>query len=275
MIGSQVARIVDSKNKEFPVGKLVVANYGWRDYTIDGGKRLKQASLTAPTYLLPELGDLPSSLGLGVLGMPGNTSYFGLLEVCTPKEGETVVISGAAGAVGSHVGQIAKIKGCRVIGFAGSDEKCEWLTKEMGFDHALNYKTVNARKALKEVAPQRIDCYFDNVGGELSSVILNQMNRFGRIAVCGAISSYNDDPFKLPKVAILQPTFVFNELKMEGFLVNRWVPRWSEGIEQNLKWIREGKIKYRETVTDGFENIFDGFVGMLRGENTGKAIVKA
>ncbi|XP_077291532.1 prostaglandin reductase 1-like [Arctopsyche grandis] len=274
MIGSQVAEIVESKNKDFQVGKFVVGSFGWRDYTIGDGKLSENPVIVSP-HILPELGDLPSSLGVGALGMPGNTAYFGLLDLCQPKAGETVVVTGAAGAVGCHVGQIAKIKGCTVIGFAGTEAKCKWLKDEMGFDYAFNYKIVNADRALSECAPKGIDCYFDNVGGELSSIIINKMNLHGRIAVCGAISTYNEDISQLPKVSILQPTFVFKQLKMEGFIVNRWNSRWTEGINQNLQWIKEGKLKYRETVTDGFENMFDAFVGMLRGENVGKAIVKA
>ncbi|XP_046742909.1 prostaglandin reductase 1-like [Diprion similis] len=272
MIGSQIAKIIDSKNAKFPVGQRVFANIGWRTHTIiredDGGV------FDQPPYLLPDFEGLPPSLGLGVLGMPGNTSYFGFLEICQPKAGETLVVSGAAGAVGSHVGQIGKILGLNVIGIAGSDAKCKWLKEELGFDHAINYKTQNVATALREAAPNKVDCYFDNVGGDISGIVLNQMNLFGRISVCGSISSYNADINAMPKTAIIQPALVFSQLKMEGFIVMRWQNRWMEGIEQNLKWIKEGKLKYRETFTDGFENMFDAFVGLLQGENTGKAVVK-
>lgn len=149
--------------------------------------------------MLPAFDKLPLSLGVGILGMPGNTAYFGFLEICQPKAGETVVVSGAAGAVGSVVGQIAKLKGCRVIGFAGSDEKCQWLTNELGFDHAINYKKSDHRLALSKAAPNGVDCYFDNVGGELSSTVIQQMNLFGRVSVCGSISSYNGPTDELPK----------------------------------------------------------------------------
>lgn len=203
--------------------------------------------------------------------MPGNTAYFGFLELCQPKAGETVVVTGAAGAVGSIVGQIAKIKGCRVVGFAGSDEKCKWLEDELGFDKAINYKTGDMAKALKEAAPKGVDCYFDNVGGELSYTILAQMNLYGRISVCGAISGYNDQEVNVPAV---QKLFVFNQLKMEGFIVWRWADRWFEGLTELAKWIQEGKIKYHETITLGFENTPKAFLEMLRGKNTGKAVVK-
>ncbi|GLG95105.1 Ptgr1_1 protein [Gryllus bimaculatus] len=274
MIGSQVGKIVESKAKDFPEGRYIVGYFGWRTHTVhDTAKEPLPGFPKA--HLLPDFKELPYSLALGVLGMPGNTAYFGFLEICEPKEGETVVVTGAAGAVGSIVGQIAKIKGCRVIGFAGSDEKVKWLTEELGFDAAYNYKTKDVNEALKEGAPKGVDCYFDNVGGDISSTVLNHMNTRGRISVCGSISSYNADPANYPRAAIVQPSMVFKELRMEGFIVHRWTDRWMEGIHTNLKWIREGKLKYRETVTEGFKNMPKAFMGMLKGENTGKAIIKA
>ncbi|KAF2900195.1 hypothetical protein ILUMI_05990 [Ignelater luminosus] len=273
MIGSQVAKIVQSRNKDFPVGKYVVGDFGWRTHTISDGNIANVYVNTITPYLLPDIGDLPHSLALGTLGMPGNTAYFGFLEVCKPKPGETVVVTGAGGAVGSHVGQIAKIRGCRVIGITGSDEKCNWI-KSLGFDHAINYKTVNLHTALAEAAPRGIDCYFDNVGGEVSSIIIQHMNEFGRISVCGSISSYNSDIRNLPKATVIQPSVVFQQLEMKGFLVTHWNHRWMEGIKQNLQWIQEGRLKYKETVTEGFENMTKAFISLLTGENLGKAIVK-
>lgn len=196
MIGGQVAKIVESRNAKYPVGAFMVGNYGWRSHTIVNPTVSDPAQMS---YMLPALGQLPVSLGCGTLGMTGNTAYFGLLDLCQPKAGETVVVTGAAGAVGSIVGQIAKLKGCRVIGFAGADDKCQWLEKELGFDKAINYKSGDLRTALREAAPKGVDCYFDNVGGELSSMIMNQMNVFGRVAVCGSISSYNLEVDELPK----------------------------------------------------------------------------
>ncbi|XP_072386098.1 prostaglandin reductase 1-like isoform X2 [Diabrotica undecimpunctata] len=215
-----------------------------------------------------------SMIGTTMIGsqVAKNTSYFGFLELCQPKQGETVVVSGAAGAVGSHVGQIAKIKGCTVIGIAGSDEKGKWLTEELGFDHFINYKTANIPEELKKAAPKGIDCYFDNVGGEISSAVLHQMNLYGRISVCGSIANYNDTTRAVAPV--VQPSIVFKQLKMEGFIATRWENRWMEGIKQNLEWVKQGKVKYHETVTEGFDNMFKAFTGMLKGENTGKAIVK-
>ena len=222
-------------------------------------------------YILPKCEGHPISLGLGVLGMPGNTAYFGFLGICQPKAGETVVITGAAGAVGTLVGQLGKMKGCRVIGFAGSDEKCKWLETEYGFDKAINYKSQNVYKQLKAAAPQGIDTFFDNVGGEVSSMVYNQMNDYGRVAVCGAISSYNNE---IPKVSAVQTIFVFKQLTMQGFLVWRWSDKWMEGISEMAKWVHDGKMKYNETVTQGFENMPQAFIEMLRGKNFGKAIVK-
>lgn len=246
---------------------MVFSQSGWRTHTIITPDHLSINEFT----LLPDFGTLPYSLGIGACGMPGNTAYFGFLEICQPKEGETVVVSGAGGAVGSLVGQIAKIKGCKVIGFAGTDDKCRWLEKELGFDKAINYKKADLAKALKEAAPKGVDCYFDNVGGEISSVVLQQMKVFGRISVCGAISGYNDQEIQ---VAAPQKFFVWNQLKMEGFIVHRWTDRWMEGINQMLEWIKEDKIKIEETVTEGFENMPQAFIDMLNGKNTGKAIVK-
>lgn len=207
--------------------------------------------------------------------MPGNTAYFGFLDICQPKEGETVAVSGAAGAVGSLVGQIAKIKGCKVIGFAGSDEKCEWLAKEIGFDHVINYKKGNVAEQLKKAAPDGVDCYFDNVGGEISNAVLYQMRDYGRIAVCGAISVYNKKLSEWPKVPVPEVAFITKQLTMKGFLIWVYANRWMEGITKVKEWIVGGKIKYHETVTDGFENTPQALIDMLQGKNTGKAIVKA
>lgn len=205
------------------------------------------------------------------MGMPGNTAYLGLSKLCKPKAGETLVITGAAGAVGTIVGQLAKLEGCRVIGFAGSDDKCKWLESEYGFDKAINYKSQNLFKQLKEASPKGVDMFFDNVGGEVSSLIFSRMNNYGRVAVCGAIGSYNSE---IPKVNAVQNVFVFKQLKMEGFLVWRWTDRWMEGITAISKLVQDGKLKYHETITEGFENTPQAFIEMLRGKNYGKAIVK-
>ncbi|GAB0090741.1 prostaglandin reductase 1 [Sergentomyia squamirostris] len=272
MIGGQVAKVIESKHPKYPRNSLMFAYLGWRTHSVLNPDKVPA---DMQLYRLPELGSLSPSLGLGSLGMPGNTAYFGLLEVCKPKEGETVVVSGAAGAVGTLVGQIAKIKGCRVVGIAGGPDKCAWLTKELGFDAAIDYKGQNVRKAIKESAPKGVDCYFDNVGGQISSDVIQNMNYGGRIGVCGAISSYNSSLEDWPKVPHLQPLFVMKELKMEGLHVTRWLHRWMEGILQMKEWIRQGRIKSPETFTDGFENLPQAFMDMLKGKNLGKAVVKA
>lgn len=265
-------RVIDSKNSKFPKDAYVFGSFGWRTHTIFDPNS-KEETLLKP-YVLPSFGKLPVSLALGHLGMTGNTAYFGVRDICKAKEGDVVVISGAAGAVGSLVGQISKLKGCKVIGLAGSDDKCAWLTKEVGFDGAINYKKESVDDALKKHAPDGIDVYFDNVGGGISSIIMSQMRDYGRIAVCGSISSYNTPISEWPKVPILQPTFIFKQLTMEGFLIWRYADRWFEGIEQLKTWTEEGKLKYREHITEGFENMPKALIDMLDGGNTGKAVVK-
>lgn len=211
-------------------------------------------------------------MALGVLGLPGNSGYFGLLELCTPKAGETLVVSAAAGAVGSLVGQIGKIKGLRVIGIAGGDDKCAWLVDELGFDGAINYKTANVLEELKKLAPNGVDCYFDNVGGQLTSSVITHMNEYGRVSVCGSISAYHSDEQQL--VPDIQKFFNWKQLRMEGFMIYRWRSRWAEGTRQLTEWVKDGKIKYRETVTNGIEEAPRAFISMLTGGNIGKAVLK-
>ncbi|CAH2097299.1 unnamed protein product [Euphydryas editha] len=274
----QVGIVEDSKFPSYPIGTRIVTHNGWCDYSVVDIPKISESyisgNLLVVTYKLPNLKGLSPSLGIGAVGMPGITAYFGFLEICQPKAGETVVVTGAAGAVGSVVGQIAKIKGCKVIGFAGSDDKVKWLEEELGFDKAFNYKTVDIQTVLKAAAPNGVDCYFDNVGGEMSSVIIGQMNKFGRVSVCGSISTYNEDPTKMAKATILQPSIVSKELKIEGFIATRWANRWQEAIAQLIAWIQSGHLKTNEHVTVGFDKLYDAFVGMLAGENKGKAVIK-
>lgn len=250
---------------------MVYGHFGWRTHTIVNPYLPPVDNF--PMYIQPSFGKLPISLGLGVLGMPGNTAYFGLLRICKPKRGEIVVVSGAAGAVGSIVGQIAKIIGCTVVGLAGSNDKCTWLTDSLGFDYAINYKTSDIGKEIAVLAPYGVDCYFDNVGGQISAIIIQKMREFGRIAVCGAMSMYNSTDNRI--VPAVQPVFIFKQLMMEGFVFSRYMDDWFEGIEQLRQWIEDGKIKYREAEVVGFERLPQALIGMLRGENIGKAIVKA
>ncbi|XP_022534204.2 prostaglandin reductase 1 [Astyanax mexicanus] len=265
MIGAQVAKVIQSKNPAFPVGCHVVGQCGWRTHTISDGTGLTRIIAAWPQ-------DVPLSLALGGLGMPGLTALYGLEEVLTIKPGETVLVNAAAGAVGTVVGQIAKLKGCKVVGSVGSDAKVSYL-KELGFDHVFNYKTVSSlEEALKKASPDGYDCYFENVGGDFFSAALPQMKMFGRIAVCGGISQYND---KEPQTGPYpHMSMIFKQLKMEGFLVRRWENKNEESLIRMLTWVKQGKLKCKEHVTTGFENMPAAFMGMLQGDNTGKAVIK-
>ncbi|KAK9688571.1 N-terminal domain of oxidoreductase [Popillia japonica] len=270
MIGSQVAKVIESKSIQFPIGSYVVGVFGWRTHTVVP-ENLPVSQFTPPPVLISYDGSVPLSYYLGVLGMPGATAYFGFLDICKPKPGETVVVSGAAGAVGSHVGQIAKIKGCKVIGIAGSDQKCQWL-KTIGFDFVINYKKDNVEQALRAAAPNGVDCYFDNVGGEITTTVINQMNRFGRVSCCGAIASYNDNtPAKV--TTFLLPV-ILQELEFKGFVIYTWRNKWNEAVKRNQEWMTEGKLQYQETITEGFENMPKALIQLMQGKNVGKAIVK-
>ncbi|XP_055055815.2 prostaglandin reductase 1 [Misgurnus anguillicaudatus] len=265
MIGTQVAKVIQSKNPAFPVGCHVIGRSGWRTHSVSDGSDITRILADWPE-------DVSLSHALGAIGMPGLTALYGLEEVCAIKPGETLLVNAAAGAVGSVAGQIAKLKGCKVVGSAGSDDKVAYL-KELGFDEVFNYKTVSSlEEALKNASPEGYDCFFENVGGYFSSVAIPQMKKFGRIAVCGAISLYNDTN---PQTGPYQHlTMIVNELKMEGFMMGRWEHKNDESLRRMLTWMQEGKLKCTEHVTAGFENMPAAFMGLLRGENIGKAIVK-
>ena len=265
MTGGGVGRVIASRNPRFAVGDIVTGDTGWQTHCLTDGKAFRKVD--------PSLA--PISPALGVLGMPGLTAYFGLLDLGQPKPGETVLVSGAAGAVGSLVGQIAKIKGCRAVGVAGADDKVRWLTEELGFDAAFNYKTVDPkdyRATYAALCPQGIDVYFDNVGGPLTDAVFPLINQRARIVICGQIHHYNDEK------AAEGPRHLFHLIikraRVEGFLVFDYYERFKEGLTQMAEWLREGKLIYREQVVEGFENMPQAFIGMLRGENTGKMIVK-
>ncbi|XP_034020773.1 prostaglandin reductase 1-like [Thalassophryne amazonica] len=265
MIGTQVAKVVESKNSALPVGSHVVGRCGWRTHTVSDGKNLDPIMAEWPE-------DAPLSLALGSIGMPGLTALYGIEEVLKLAAGETLLVNCAAGAVGSVVGQIAKIIGCKVVGSAGSDAKVAFLN-ELGFDKIFNYKTVGSlEEVLKEASPEGYDAYFDNVGGHFSSVVLPQMKEFGRIAVCGGISLYND---ATPQTGPYpQVTMIMKQLKMEGFLQGRWQHKHPESLKRLMTWMKEGKLQCREHITEGFENMPAAFMGMLKGENIGKAVIK-
>ncbi|XP_045572325.1 uncharacterized protein isoform X4 [Salmo salar] len=273
MIGSQVAKVIQSYNPSFPVGCHVVSDCGWRSHWVCDGAEL--------TPVLPDWPqDIPLSLALGAIGMPGLTALYGLEEVCEIKKGETLLVNAAAGAVGSVVGQIAKIKGCRVVGCAGTDTKVSYL-KQLGFDQVFNYKTVTSlEESLREAAPHGYDCYFENVGGKFSSVVMPQMREYGRIAVCGSISMYNDTT---PQTGILSTPqtgpyvhtyMIFKQLRMEGFLCARWKHKHQQSLRRLMAWMTEGKLRCNEHITSGFNNMPAAFMGMLQGDNIGKAVVK-
>ncbi|XP_053607436.1 prostaglandin reductase 1-like [Plodia interpunctella] len=270
----QVGVVKESKDPKYPVGSRVVTHRGWCTYSIIN-MSIIPTGRSDKQYALPDLKGLPLSLAVGAIGMPGVSAYLAFMEIGKPKPGDTVVVSGAAGAIGTIVGQLAKIKGCRVIGFAGTDRKVAWLEKELGFDKAYNYKTTDIAKVLSEAAPGGVDIYYDNVGGELSSTVMYQMNNGGRVVIVGSISSYSSLKLdELPKVTVLQPAIVFKSLKVEGFIVWDWFSRWHEAFEDIIKLIKSGQLKAPEHVTEGFDNLFDAFIGMLHGENFGKAVVK-
>ncbi|SNR93099.1 NADP-dependent oxidoreductase [Hymenobacter mucosus] len=259
--GGVVAEVVESQLDTLPIGSLVVGNLPWQQYILSDGKGLQQipADQAPPSYYL------------GLLGMPGLTAYFGLLDICQPKPGETVVVSGAAGAVGLVVGQLAKIKGARVIGTAGSDEKVAYL-KQLGFDEAINYKTANIPEALAAAAPNGVDCYFDNVGGAITDAVYDLLNKHARIALCGQISSYNDA--QAPVGPRPEGKLLKTSTKLQGFIVSDYYTQWPEGTRQLTEWYQQGKLQFEETVTEGFDQIPTAFLGLFKGENTGKAIVK-
>ncbi|MCH6160133.1 NADP-dependent oxidoreductase [Streptomyces marispadix] len=262
MSGGAVGIVVASEAEGFAPGDHVLHDLGWREFATPRAKHVTKVSA--------ELA--PLTTYLGVLGMPGLTAYAGLLEVASMKKGDAVFVSGAAGAVGSQVGQIAKLKGAsRVIGSAGSDEKVRLLTEEYGFDAAFNYKSGPVAKQLKEAAPSGIDVYFDNVGGDHLEAAISSLNVHGRATICGMIAQYNaTEPPAAPRNLAM---VIGKRLRLQGMLVMDHQDLMPKFFEEVSGWIRSGELKYRETVVEGFENAVDAFLGLLKGENTGKMIV--
>jgi len=262
MEGEIVGKIVESKSKNFKVGDMVNAKSGWQQYATLNENNISK---------IIQDKSLPITYSLGVLGMPGRTAYLGFLEVCKPKPGETIVVSAASGAVGSIVGQIAKIMGCNVIGIAGSKEKVEYCKNELNFDYCLNYKEQDIDKELGSMGENFVDMYFDNVGGEISDAVLNHISNFSRTAVCGQIANYNAKvPPQGPRVA---RTLLTKQSTMQGFIVFNFEHKYLEAIQSISKWIKSGDIVYKEDIYKGFENIPSTFMKLFEGENFGKLIV--
>ena len=262
--GGVIAEVKESKSDIFIKGDIVTGMLPWSEQFIAEEKTIKKIDTTIA----------PPGYYLSVLGMPGLTAYFGLMHICKPKAGETVVVSGAAGAVGVVVGQIAKLNGCRVVGIAGSDEKIKLLKDEFGFDEAINYKTTdNIKKAIAAACPNGVDIYFDNVGGDISDAVIANINFHARIALCGQISLYNSS--EIPVGPRLQPMLLTRSVLMQGFIISNYHLSFSEGIQHLAQWIKEGKIKFTETIVHGFDQLPVALLGLFKGENTGKMIVKA
>jgi NADPH-dependent curcumin reductase CurA len=252
--------VIASRNDRYPVGATVFGTVGWQQYAIaERGYRV------IPEGIEPEA-------ALSVFGITGLTAYFGLLDIGKPEPGETVLVSGAAGSTGSIVGQIAKIRGCRVVGIAGSDEKCAWLTDELGFDAAINYRTQKVRTAIRDACPDGVDVFFDNVGGEILEAAITNLAQHGRIVLCGAISRYNDaTPAPGPRNL---PMLISKRGRMEGFVILDYLRRTREAIEDLTPWVAEGKVKYAVDVVDGLDNAPQALERLFTGANTGKVLVR-
>jgi len=258
-----IAEVVESNIEGFSVGDYVSGMLEWKEYQKSNGQGLMKVDTT----------NISQSAYLGVLGLTGLTAYLGLTEIGKPKKGETIVVSGAAGAVGSIVGQIGKILGCRVVGIAGTDEKVEMLKSEFGFDAAINYNTnSNMAEAIADACPDGVDVYFDNVGGAISDAVLFNINKFARMIICGAISVYNET--SIPKSISVQPFLVKNSALMHGFIVSNYAAKFPESIKQLATWLQEGKLIYTETVVEGFDQIPQAFIDLFDGKNKGKMVVK-
>ncbi len=261
--GGVVTEVLQSKDDQFKAGDMIMGDLPWATEAIIKAKGLRKV----------EGGQIPLHYYLSVLGMTGLTAYFGLMDIGQPKKGETVVVSGAAGAVGLVVGQIAKIQGCHVVGIAGSDEKIASLKKDFGYDEGINYKTNQDMKAaVAKACPDGVDVYFDNVGGEISDAVIMNLNFHARIALCGQISLYNAE--KTPVGPRIQPMLLTRSVLMKGFIVSNYQDRFPEGLQQLSTWVKEGKLKFTETIIKGFDRLPEAFLGLFSGKNQGKMIVE-
>jgi len=261
MCGHTVSEVVDSRHPDFRAGEFVAGYDGWQQYAVSNGKDLRKLDPRAA----------PISTAIGVLGMPGMTAWIGLMDIGRPKAGETVVVSAASGAVGSIVGQLAKARGCRAVGVAGSDEKCRYVTSVLGFDACVSYKTGNLNALLSEACPDGIDVYFENVGGAVLSAVFRLLNRGARIPLCGLISGYNaTTPEPGPN---LLPLLVARAT-IQGFIVSDHVDRYGAALQEMAPLVRSGRLKYREDITEGLDAAVDAFIGLLEGRNFGKVLVR-
>jgi len=261
MTGETAGEVVESKHPKFKPGDKVTAPSGWQLYWSGKGEMLTKVDASKVSL----------SFFLGCLGMPGRTAYFGMKDICTPRPGETVVVSAASGAVGSVVGQLAKAWGCRAVGIAGGKAKCDYVVKELGFDACVDYKAGNLFDNLKAACPKGVDACFENVGGEILDTVLRLMNLRGRITICGLISDYNA---KEPYGVKMFRSILVNRLKVQGMIVFDWQERYPEANQALLQLVTSGKLKYRESVVEGIENAPKGLIGLLKGENFGKQLVR-
>jgi len=265
MEGGTVSEVIASNNAAFKKGDVVLSRAGWQTHALSDGRGL--------TKIDPQIA--PISTAVGVLGMPGMTAYTGLLEIGRPQPGETVVVAAASGAVGSAVGQIAKIKGARAIGIAGGKEKCDYVKSELGFDECLDHRDPDLAARLKDACPKGIDVYFENVGGAVFDAVFPLLNNFARVPVCGLIAHYNDTETKPPKWASsLMRATLTRRLTFRGFIVTDFAGRQADFLRDMAQWVREGKVKYKEFVTEGLDRAPGAFMGLLKGANFGKQLVR-
>ena len=267
MGGGTAGEVVESKNSKFAVGDKVVGMGGWQQYSVVDASQPGALRKVDTTHI-------PLSAYLGSVGMPGVTAWYGLTKICEPKAGETVVVSAASGAVGSVVGQLAKARGCRAVGLAGGPDKCKYVVEELGFDACIDYKAhLDAKSlynALKEATPGGVDCYFENVGAPILDAVLSRMNAFGRIAVCGMIAGYDGQP-----VPLSQPQLILtNRLKVQGFIVSEHMEHWPTALTELGTLVATGKLKFRESIAQSIESAPEAFIGLLKGKNFGKQLVK-
>lgn len=269
MVGGTVGEVVSSRHSDFKTGDRVVGALGWSEYGVAEGSQLKKVDTT----------HIPLSAYLGPVGMPGMTAWYGYHKILAPKAGQTLVVSAAAGAVGSVVGQLAKRDGVRAVGIAGGKDKCRYVTEELGFDACIDYREAPDAKTLSHMiaaaAPNGVDAHFENVGGDVLNAVMTRLNPFARVAICGLITDYNNEPNTVPKSAILNPAmFLVARFTMTGFIVSDHLDLWPQGLKELGTLVATKQLKYRETVAEGIESAPDAFIGLLKGKNFGKQLVK-